>query len=82
MGDSSVFSGTMPMAFCRARMVSRIASYPMSNCPEYRSAHSLKMWCGACAAPGQKYRKNGFSGAMALASWTNSMALSVRSVVR
>jgi hypothetical protein len=33
-------------------------------------------------SPGQKYRKNGLSGATALASRMNSSALSVRSTVR
>jgi hypothetical protein len=54
----------------------------MSKRPSYFSIHSRGAWCGACVAPGQKYMKNGFSGAIALASLTNSIALSVRSVVR
>ena len=54
----------------------------MSNLPLYLSIHSLGAWCGAWVAPGQKYMKNGLSGATILASRMNSIALSVRSVVR
>jgi hypothetical protein len=54
----------------------------MSNLPEYFSIHSLGAWCGAWVAPGQKYMKNGFAGAIIFASLMNSIALSVRSVVR
>jgi len=54
----------------------------MSNLRRYLSIHSFGAWCGAWHAPGQKYRKNGLSGATALASRMNSSALSVRSTVR
>ena len=54
----------------------------MSNLPLYLSAHSLGAWWGAWQAPGQKYRKNGLSGAIAFASRMNDSARSVRSVVR
>ena len=47
---SSVSSGSRPSSFCRARIDSRIASYPLSKVPLYLSAHSRKTWCGACAA--------------------------------
>ena len=52
----------------------------MSNLPLYLSAHSFGAWCGAWVAPGQKYMKNGFSGATSLASAIIPIARSVRSV--
>ena len=39
-----------------------ISSQPSSNLPLYLSAHSVKTWCGPCAAPGAQYMKNGLSG--------------------
>ena len=54
----------------------------MSKRPLYFSIHSLGAWWGAWVAPGQKYMKNGLSGTIILASLMNSIALSVRSVVR
>ena len=54
----------------------------MSKRPAYFSIHSGGAWWGACVAPGQKYMKNGLSGAIVFASLTNSIALSTRSVVR
>ena len=54
----------------------------MSNFPAYLSIHSVGAWWGAWVAPGQKYMKNGLSGAITFASLMNSIALSVRSVVR
>jgi len=50
----------------------------MSKRPLYFSIHSLGAW----VAPGQKYMKNGLSGATTLASRMNPIALSVRSSVR
>ena len=40
----------------------------MSNLPLYFSIHSFGAWCGAWHAPGQKYMKNGLSGAITFAS--------------
>ena len=54
----------------------------MSNRPLYRSAHSLKTWCGAWAHPGQKYVNQGLSGATVFESLMNSIALSARSLER
>ena len=54
----------------------------MSNFPSYFSIQSFGAWWGACVAPGQKYMKNGLSGAIIFASLMNSIALFVRSVVR
>ncbi len=70
IGESSASSGRRPSSFWRARMLSRIASYPWSNFPLYLSDHSLKTWCGACAQPGQKYMYQGLSGLTAFASRT------------
>ena len=50
--------------------------------PLYFSIHSLGAWWGAWVAPGQKYMKNGLSGATTLASRMKPIALSVRSSVR
>ena len=81
-GVSSASSGKIPISFWRSKTSSRYASYPMSNLPLYFSIHSAGAWCGAWVAPGQKYMKKGLSGAITFASLMNSIALSVRSVVR
>jgi len=46
----------------------------MSNFPLYLSIHSLGAWWGAWVAPGEKYMKNGFSGATTFASEMNAIA--------
>ena len=81
-GVSCVFAGIQPSCFCRAKMRVRIASQPSSNLPLYLSAHSLKMWCGPCAAPGAQYMKNGVSGASAWCWRIQVTALSAMSSVK
>ena len=61
-GVSLASAGIQPSSFWRLKVRSRSASQPSSNLPLYLSAHSLKMWCGPCAAPGAQYMKNGLSG--------------------
>ena len=51
---SSASAGMTPSSFCRAKVRSRWASQPSSNCPAYLSIHSAATWCGACVAPGAK----------------------------
>ena len=79
---SSASSGITPSSFWRAKMRSRWASHPSSNCPAYLSAHSFGTWCGACVAPGAKYMKNGLSGISAFCWRTQLQARSARSSVR
>ena len=62
-GVSFALAGIQPSSFCRLNVRSRSASQPWSNLPLYLSAHSLKMWCGPCEAPGAQYIRNGLSGA-------------------
>ena len=61
-GVSLVSGGIQPSSFWRLKVRSRNASQPSSNWPLYLSAHSLKIWCGPCPAPGAQYIKNGLSG--------------------
>ena len=54
----------------------------LSKTPLYLSAHSFGEWCGAWFAPGQKYMKNGLSGATCFASAIIPIARSTRSLDR
>jgi len=51
-GGSSVSAGTMPICFCRARVLLSHRLVPHVEAPLNLSAHSFETWCGACAAPG------------------------------
>ena len=79
---SSASGGITPSSCWRANVRSRCASQPSSKRPLYLSDHSGGTWCGACAAPGAKYTKNGLSGISAFCWLTHSIALSVRSSVK
>ena len=79
---SSASGGITPSSCWRAKVSSRSASQPLSNCPLYLSDHSVGTWCGACVAPGAKYAKNGLSAIRAFCWRIQSMARSVMSSVR
>ena len=81
-GVSLVSAGIQPSSFWRLNVRSRSASQPSSNWPLYLSAHSLKIWCGPCAAPGAQYIKNGLSGAYARCLRIQVIALSAKSSLR
>ena len=53
-GVSTVFFGTMPRDFWRAKLSSRTLSQPASNLPLNLSIQALGACCGACAVPGAR----------------------------